>query len=189
MKTMRTLTVSERRTIRFAAIGIAVYLVLFIGLQVWKFVEKQRLDYLKMAAEAKQLKNDITPYADKAAIVKKLMEDFHLDPARLAKTSTVAEATAAIQKAATSGGVQPGPIREAAGQTATKNLATIQFEGTGTVAAVMTLLQRLPTLGYPLMVDSVQITSAPSRPGQLKLNMTILVLDFERWKSQEPSHA
>jgi hypothetical protein len=186
---MRTLAPSEKRTIRYAAIGIVIYLVLFGGYQVWKFFEKRRADYIKMVAEARQLKSDVAPYADQAAVVKKLMEDFHLDPAKLTKNTVVAEATAAMQKAATSGGIQPGPIRESAGQVSNKDLATIQFEGTGTVAAVMSLLQRLPTLGFPLVVDSVQIAAAPTRPGQIKLNVTVRVLDFEQWKKAEAPHA
>lgn len=189
MKFVKTLTASEKRTVRVAAIGIAVYLALFGGWRVWKFLAQRRADYLQMVAAARQLKIEAAADADKAAVVKKLMTDFNLDPARLVKNSVVAEATAAIQKAATGGGIQPGTIRESPGQTANKALASIQFEGTGTVAAVMTLLQQLPTLGYPLVVDSVQIAAEPARPGQIKLNVTILVLDFERWKKSEAAHA
>lgn len=189
MKAKRTLTPSEKRTIRFAAIGITIYLVLFGGVMVWKFFARQRADYLRMVSEARQLKIEAAACADKAAVVQKLMEEFHLDPAKLSKNTVVAEATAAIQKAATGGGIQPGPIREAPGRAANKELATIQFEGTGTVASVMSLLQRLPTLGYPLLVDSVQIAAAPTRPGQIKLNVTIIVLDFAQWQKPEAPHA
>ena len=53
----------------------------------------------------------------------------------------------------------------------------------------MAFLQRLPTLGFPLLVDSVQISSDPMRPGMMKLNITVIVLDFDQWKNQEASHA
>lgn len=186
---MRTLTASEKRTIRFAAIGLGAYLVLFGGFKVWGYFTKQRADYLTMAAEAQSLKAESKTYPDKVATVKKLMEDFHLDPARLVKNSTVAEASAAIQKAAASGRVGLGTIRESPGRSANKELATIQFEATGPVVPVMSLLHQLPLLGFPLVIDSVQLTADATRPGQLKLALTILVLDFEQWKKAEVPHA
>jgi hypothetical protein len=186
---MRALTSSEKRTIRLAAIVLAIGLALSGGIKVWKFLEKRHADYWQRVAEARLLKIEAGGYADKAAVVKKLMDDFHLDPAKLAGNSVVAGASAAIQKAATSGGLQPGPIRESPGRPANKELATIQFEGAGQVAAVMSLLHRLPLLGYPLVIDSMQITSDPMRPGQIKLTLTIIVLDYEQWKKAEAPHA
>ena len=53
----------------------------------------------------------------------------------------------------------------------------------------MALLHQLPLLGFPLVIDSVQITADATRPGQLKLALTILVLDFEQWKKAEAPHA
>ncbi len=163
---MRTLTASEKRTIRLAAIVLAVGLALSGGIKVWKFFGKRRADYSQKVAEARLLKSEARGYADKAAAVKKLMDDFHLDPAKLAKNSVVAGASAAIQKAATSGGLQPGPIRESPGRPANKELATIQFEGTGQVASVMSLLHRLPLLGYPLVIDAMQITRMRRGPAR-----------------------
>jgi hypothetical protein len=186
---MRTLTSSEKRTIRLAGICLAVGLALAGGIKAWKFLEQRRADYSQKVAEARLLKIEAGGYADKAALVKKLMDDFHLDPAKLASNSVVAGASAAIQKAATSGGVQPGAIRESPGRPANKELATIQFEGMGQVTAVMSLLHRLPLLGYPLVIDSMQITSDPMRPGQIKLTLTIIVLDYEQWKKAEAAHA
>jgi hypothetical protein len=186
---MRPLASSEKRTIRFAAIGISIYLVLFGGMKVWGFFERQRSDYLKMVEEAQQLKIEAANYPDRVAVVKKLMDEFQLDPALLSSDTAVAGASAAIQRAAASGGVQPGPIRESPGRPSEQELATIQFEGAGTVASVMSLLHRLPLLGYPLVIDSLQITPDTTRPGQIKLNVTIIVLDFEQWKKTEAPHA
>lgn len=142
-----------------------------------------------MVAEARQLKTGADLDANQADVVKKLMTDFQLDPAKLSTNSAVASASAAIQKAAMSGGVQLGAIRESAGRSSAKELATIGFEGSGQVAAVISLLHRLPLLGYPLLIDSVQITADTTRPGQIKLSVTIIVLDFEWWKKAEASHA
>ena len=161
---MRTLTPSEKRTIRLATIGLSIYLVLFGGVKVWRWLNQQRTDYLETVAEARQLKSEISQDTDRAALVKQFMDDFQLQPATLSTNTVVAGASSAIQKAITSGGLQPGPIRESAGRSARKEIASIEFEGTGPVAAVMTLIHRLPLLGYPIVIDSLQITADPMRP-------------------------
>jgi hypothetical protein len=43
----------------------------------------------------------------------------------------------------------------------------------------------LETLGYPLILDSVQINPDATKPGMVKLNLTIVILDFEQWKNEE----
>ena len=165
------------------------FLALLAVTKIFLFCQRQHAAYLKLAAEAQELKQESNVYPDRVAMVKKLMDDFQLDPATLVKGSVMAEASAAIQKAANSGGVKPGPIRESPGKTSKKELGTIQFEGAGPVAAVMSLLHRLPLLGYPLVIDSVQITSDPMRPDQIKVNVSINVLDFDQWRETEAPHA
>ena len=110
-----------------------------------------------------------------------------MDPGKLSKASLVAEASAAIQKAARNGGVQIGPVRESPARTSATELTSMQLEGVGPVPAVMTLLHRLETVGFPLIVDSVQINPEPSRPGTLKLSLTIVILDFDQWKNGGPA--
>src|SRR5258706_10417569 len=102
---MRELNHREKRTILLATAGILIYLVLFFG-------EARRSEYRKMVKEAQDLKQVIQPYEDKVIVVKKLMENYHIDPTRLSKASVVAEASSAIQKAAANNGIQFGPIRE-----------------------------------------------------------------------------
>lgn len=184
---MRPLTGREKRTVRFAGIGIAIYLALFGGFQVWKFFEKRRSDYRQLAAEAQQLRQKIQQYQDKARVVKKLMDDFHLDPAKLKKGTVVSDASAAIQKAAKSGGLQLGPVRESPAHGAGMTLATVQLETSGQVPAVLAFLAGLNNIGFPVVVDSVQFTADNSRPGQVKMNLTLIILDFDRQK--EVPHA
>ena len=54
--------------------------------------------------------------------------------------------------------------------------------------AVTTFLSRLDTLGYPMVVDSVQLSPEP-RPGMLKVTLTIIILDFDQWKKEEGPNA
>jgi hypothetical protein len=186
---MRTLTTQEKRTIRFAAIFIAIYLVAFFGYRAWKYVDQGRRHYLQMVADARVLRQKLQPYGDKAEALQKMMERFRLDPAKLSKDTVVAEASAALQSAAKSSGIELGPIRETQTRGAAKELAQMQFEGTGPVPAILGLLSSLESLGYPLVVDAVTITSEKNKPGMIKLTLTIQILNFEQWKQPEAPHA
>ena len=186
---MRALTDHERRTIRLAAVGIGIYLVLFFGLRGGKYFEKKRSEYHQLLRNAQTLKLELQPYEEKVLVVKKLMDASRLDPAKLSKASVVAEASTAIQKAGTTSGVQIGHIRESPASTSTRELASMQLEGVGPVSAVMSLLHRLESLGYPLILDSVQIAPEATKPGMVKLNLTIVILDFDQWKSEGGPHA
>lgn len=178
---MPSLTAREKRTIRYATAGLAIYLALFGGVKFWKFLDHRRADYLQEVAETSRLKSEVKTDTYNAAMVKQMMDDFHLEPATLSTNSVVAGASAAIQKAITSGGLKPGPIRESAGRSSKKEIASIQFESTGPVEGTISLINRLPLLGYPIIIDSLQITADPMRPGQIKLAATVLVLDYQDW--------
>lgn len=186
---MRTLTDQEKRTVRIAGALIAVYLVAFFGWRGWSSLDAKRADYKRMVVEATSRKQQLQLYQDKVVKIKELMEKFNLDPAKLSKASVVAEASDAIQKAAASGGVQLGPIRESHGRSSAKELASMQLEGNGALPAVMALLHRLESLGYPVIVDSVQLTPNAMRPGMVKVTLTILIMDFEAWKIKEAPNA
>jgi len=189
MNYRRLLTDREKRVIRFAGIGVAVYLALFGGFQIWKYFDKKHSDYRQLAVKAQILRRQIQPYKDKALVVKKLMEEFHLDPAKLKRETVVSDASAAIQKAAKAVGLQLGPIRESPAHGAGRALATVQMESSGQVPAVLTFLASLNSIGFPVVVDSAQFTADNTRPGQVKLNLTIIILDFEQTKSAEAPYA
>jgi len=186
---MRALTASEQRTIRIGAALLAVYFLALGGWKVASFFERRRVEYIRLVEEAQALKEQIRKYESKADAAKKLMEAFKLDPARLSRTTMVAEASAAIQKAAAAGGVGVGPIRESPARAGNKELATVQLEATGPPTAVTSLLGRLESLGFPMIVESVQMTAEPMRPGAVKVNLTIVILDFEQWKKEDAPHA
>ena len=190
MNRFQTMTDREKRVVRFASIGIAIYLALFCGFKVWKFFDQKRFDYKELAQEAQDLRQQTLPYQDKVLVVKKMMDDFHMDPSKLKRDTVVSEASAAIQNAARSGGLQLGSLREAPARGSGMTLATLQLEGSGQVPAALSFLAGLNTIGFPLVVDSVQFTADNSRPGQVKMSLTILILDFNRQKeTKEAAHA
>ena len=182
---MRSLTDHEKRTTRIGTIVLALGLLAVAG----KSLEVRRSEYRQMVLAAQALKQEIQPYEDKTIALKKLMETFRLDPAKLTKATVVAETSSAIQTAATASGIQFGPIRESPGRTAAKELASIKLEGSGPTLAMMAFLHRLETVGYPLIIDSVQITPETMRPGMTKLSVTIIIMDFDQWKTEEKSNA
>lgn len=183
---MPNLTPRDRRTIRIAAIAITIYLVLFGGFRVWRSLEAKRSEYQKLVAQANQLAAEVQPYRGRVEVVETLMETFQLDPMKLNRSSIVADASAAIQKSATGSGIQIGPIRETPSRASSKELASMQIEGTGPVTAVMGFLHNITTLGYPLVVDSVQI-NGDNKPGSVKVSLVIIILDFEQWKVEVPN--
>lgn len=178
---MRPLTVSEQRTLRYGAIGVGLYLVLFLGFHVWKAAREQRAEYQRLHTEALTWRSRLEVAAEKARETRVLMEQLRFDPVQLARTSVVAQANAAIQRAALAGGLQLGPIRESAGRASSRELATIQLEGTGPPQAVLQFVHQVGRLGFPLITDAVQLRVEPGQPGRLKLNVTLLLLDFEEW--------
>ncbi|MFO1488036.1 MAG: hypothetical protein U1F65_06130 [Verrucomicrobiota bacterium] len=186
---MRTLTDQEKKTVRYAGIFIGAYLVLFGGLKVWNFFDRQRTEYRRLVVEAQNLKAEVKRYEGKIAVTTNLMERFRLDPAKLNRSTIVAEASAAIQKAAKEGGFQLGTIRETPGRPSGREIGSIQLEGFGPVQATMTLFNRLETCGYPLVIDSAQISLDPTKPNQTKLNLTIIILDFDATKKPEVPRA
>src|SRR5207248_6899420 len=155
---MHALTEHEKRTVRIAAVLVAVYLVLFIGGRGWKQFEARRSEYQQLLTEAQRLKRELQPYENRVLLAQKLEASFHMDPRKLSKATLVAEASDAIQKAAGMGGIQVGPIRESPARASAKELTSMQLEAVGPVPAVMTLLHRLEAIGFPLILDAIQIT-------------------------------
>jgi hypothetical protein len=169
-------------------IGIAIVgasLLFFCGQQIWKFFAHQNAEYTRLLAEADKLRAELKPYKGKVEDVRALMEKFRMDPNRLSRTSVVAEASAAILKTATSSGVQLGPVRETAARQSNKELSSIQLDCTGQVSALLGFLHRFESIGYPIIIDSVQISSDPTKPGNLKMHLGLVILDFEQWKADE----
>jgi len=182
---MQPLSQSENRTIRLGAIIVGACLLFVAGRQLWKVIGGQSAEYHRLLAETDTLREELKPYKGKVEDIRTLMEKFKVDPNHLSRTSVVAEASAAILKTATSSGVQLGPIHEAAARQANKEISSIQLDCTGQVSAVLGFLYRFESIGYPIIVESVQLNSDPSKPGNLKMHLALVILDFDQWKPDE----
>ena len=112
-----------------------------------------------------------------------------MDPAQLTNSTLVARATAAIQQSATQGGLQLGPIRESLARGSERELSSIQLEVTGPVPAVMTFAHRLRTLGFPIIIDTLNLASEPRGPGLVKLSLGLILLNYPQWDLKEVPNA
>ena len=70
------------------------------------------------------------------------MEDFKMDPRKLSRPVVVAQASAAIQKAAQGLGVMIGPVRELSGRPANRELASLQLEAVGPLPSLFEIPAR-----------------------------------------------
>jgi hypothetical protein len=182
---MKPLTDSERRTLRLAGIGLAVYLPLFLGMKVIQWGGRLRADYDALSTTARTLRVQVQPYEARAVRLGKLMDRYQLDPGKLSTNTVVGDASAAIQRAAMTGGLQLGPIRESVSTTTDKAAGAIQFDATGQAAGVLKFVAGIGALGFPVIVESVQFSEAPRGPGMVKVHLSLIILDYGQWKPRE----
>jgi hypothetical protein len=181
----RPLTLREKRTIRIAAVCVFIYLALFYGPAARNYFSARRQAYQQLVRQARDLRDVIKPYQEKVATITNLMDHFKMDPVKLKRATVVAEASAAVQQMALSERVVVGPIRETPARPSAREAGSIQFEGTGPIVAVMDLLHNLDHIGFPVIIDTVQLTSDARTPNGIKINLTLLVMDFDAWKPKE----
>jgi len=186
---MRTLTDHEKRTIRIATIGLLVYLGVFYGPRTWSHLASGGTQQQQLAREVEAFERELRPYENRLLRLEKLKADIKLERVTLPDLELVAEASAAIQNAARQSGVKLGPVRESAGRPAAKELASMRLEAMGPMPSLLGWLGNLETLGFPLVIDSVQIEADPRKPNMLKVNLTVVIVDFGQWKEGDRGNA
>jgi type II secretory pathway component PulM len=179
----------DKKILRYAVIGIPIYLLLFYGLVGWKKLETRRADYQRLLTRVRDMKQTLDPYETKLLLIEKLRGTSGVDPSKLTRATVVARASADLQKAAGNGGIKLGPVRETQGSANKAELASMQFEAIGPVNAITSLIHKIETLGYPLIIDSLELSVDPREQGKLKLNVQLVILDFEQWKKERKIRA
>ena len=185
---MRKLNPNEKRTLRVASGFLITYLVVFFGWKVLGFLETKRSEYAETKLSLLNLTNDILREQEKAKRLERLKESFKFDPKELRAETAVGQARAKILHAATTCSVAVTKSREIQMQASTKELGTIQIDGSGATSAVVRLLHGLKSLGYPLLIDRLRLDPMPKKPGTVRLALTVTVLNFAGWKTEE-THA
>lgn len=175
------MTERDQKTIRIGAIVVAIYLIGFFGFKAFKKGGAAD-DYQTLRRQAEQLQASVRAQQNRVLLYDKLSELYRLDPQKIKKETLVADASSAIQTAAQQGGIKLGPLRESPGRGNARELTTFQIEGAGNVTSALGLLHKIQTLGFPLVIDSVQFGKAPGPPGQVKLSLTVIILNYENFK-------
>ena len=182
---MRTLTPREKRTVQIAAILLGVYLALFYGTGIWRSLESARVEYRGLQASTESLNLKILRAQKKAKRFARLGQTWGIHGDRLEGSTIVTEAREAIERAAKECGVGLGASKETPGRSSSRALRVFQIEGVGKTEAVMGFLHKLRTLGYPLVIDRLNIDTKKMKPGQVRLALSVAILNFKAWKAAE----
>lgn len=180
---MATLTERDKRTIRYGGIALAAYLVLFFGVKLWRHFESVRTDYANLVLDTRLMRQQFETYETRRVVLEKLRGASGVDLSKVPKASLVAKTSGAIQQAALAGGIMIGPVRESPGNANRGELAVMQLEATGQVQGLLTLIQQVQTLGYPVIIDGIQMKPDLRQPGMLKLEVDLVILDLDKWKA------
>jgi hypothetical protein len=187
---MRALSEREKRTVRFGAILVAGYLAVFYGSKGIRVLEEKRAEYRSRVLEAEDLKVSVLRETRKGVELRKLRESLRVRPEELRQETVVGDASAAIGKAAQAAGIQLGPTKETRATAArATEIGSIGIEGQGSIASAIGFIHGLREIGFPIIVDSVQLKTSPGGVGQVAISMNILVLDYAAWKPTEKSRA
>jgi hypothetical protein len=184
-----TISEKDKRTLRLAGIALAIYLALFFGFRSWKSLEKSRADFQQLVRKVEREQLETRRQESDLLLFEKLSDLYKLDPRKLPKETLVAEASAAIQNAARQGGFQLTSVRETSGRAAGRELSSIQLDGMGPLPAALNLVHTLQALGFPVVIESMQLVQEANKPGMLKVNLILVILNFEQWQKGTGSNA
>jgi hypothetical protein len=70
-----------------------------------------------------------------------------------------------------------------------RELSSIQIDGAGPLPAALNLVHTLQALGYPVVIESMQLVQEANKPGMLKVNLTLVILNFEQWQKGRGANA
>lgn len=168
---------------------MAIYLAGFYGLRGVQHLESKLAEYREVSLLAEELNVQVLREKSKSQRLEKLVSAWRIDLQGLGRKTLVGEALAALQSSAQAGGVQLGPLKELPGRSSARELSLLQLEGTGPTGGILQFLNGLSTLGYPLVVDSLQLKTAGKEPGQVSFSLSVAVLDSSGWKKEEKSGA
>lgn len=179
---MTPLTDRDKRTLRFGALGLAIYLVVFFGVKVVRHLETERAEYANLVLDARLLRQQLETQAARTELLEKLRKESGVDLSQVPTASLVTKTSEAIQQAAMRGGIKLGPMRETPGNQSRGELAVVQLEATGPVQALLNLIHQLHSLGYPVLIDGLQMKPDPRQPNLLQLDVDLVILDLDKWQ-------
>ncbi len=186
---MRQLTPQEKQTIRLATIGLILYLTAFYTPRLWKQLTSGNARQQALAREIQSFEQELPPYENRLLRLEKLRNEIQLKPSTLSSPELIAEASAAIQNSAMTSGIKLGPLRETGSRPSAKELASMRLEAVGPLPNLLQWITQLELLGFPILIDSIQINADPRQPNMLKANLSLLILDPNQWNKEDTRYA
>lgn len=180
---LASMSEKDKRTLRYGAMFIVLYLSVFYGRSLLGVFEGNRQTYFQKLDEAEELGVLFRSYETRGMKLEKLRDKLQLDVHRLDSTNLVGNVGRSIQALVKQSGYKMGQVREVAGGGSKGAAATLQIEGTGPLKSFMPLMQRIRTTGYPLILDSLSIRTDKRKAGQLQWSADLIILDYKKWKT------
>ena len=186
---LESLSEKDRKTLKYGALIIVVYLSLFYGRSILAMFEGSRVQYFEQWEEARDLGDLFASYENKGLKVEKLRHQYQLNVNQLSSTNLVGQAGRSIQELVKQSEYKLGQIRETLGGGGNGIAATFQLEANGPLKSLMPLLHRLQTTGYPLIIESLSLRTDKRKQGEVQWSATVIVLDYSKWKSKGGNRA
>ncbi len=186
---LESLSEKDRKTLRYGAVIIVVYLSLFYGRSILAAFESSRVAYFEQLEQAEDLEEIFRSYENKVLKIEKYRDQYHLNVRALSNTNLVGNAGRALQELVKQSKFKIGQVRETLASGGSANAATFQVEGSGPLKSLMPLLHRLQSTGYPMIIDTISIRTDEKKRGNVQWSATIVVLDYRKWKAKGGNRA
>jgi hypothetical protein len=181
---VRKLTARERRLIRFSALGLGLYLIAYLGFAAFRGLEELRAEHGALRRYVQSSDERLARALVEQQRLARLRRQCPLALERLDQKTVVGDARVALEQAAKSCGVSLATVRETPGRLRALEHTVFQVSGGGKDQNVVRFVDRMHRLGYPFVLDNVQVKAAKA-PGQVTFSFSAALLDFARWSGEE----
>jgi len=168
----------EKKLVQFTAIGLAVYLILFFGKDYFGILEKKRTDFIQMEKAITSAQVKLRKSANQPLLLEQSRKKLNLEVRSLSSAELVGKTSQAIQQTAKSSGIKIGPLRESS----SIGISSLKFEANGKAESMLKFLRGIRSCGYPVVIDSMQVTVPEGKKGNVSFNLAIGIIDFKNWK-------
>ena len=175
----------DKKLIRFTSIGLGIYLVIFFGFELLAKAEEARRSYKALVSEARNFNDMLKPYETRILLLEKLRKDLNVEPGGLDSETLVADVSAAIQEAAGQCGLGLGPLQESPSRATGATLTTMRLSGEGQIESIIKFVHAAPRLGFPILIETLNVSGDESSGAQRRFDMELRVLDYKNWKPQK----
>lgn len=178
------MTDHDKKVIRFACIGLIAYLAIFYGRGAFSGLEAKRAAYMNARNEAKEFHKKLKPYETQLLLLEKLRKDRQINLEELNSDTLVADASTAIQIAANQCGVALGPLQETPSRGDASTLTMFRLSGEGPIDGVVNLIYTLRRIGFPLIIDSLNLDGGEFGGDTQKFDLELRIIDYNNWQPQ-----